>query len=70
MKHTRNLLSLLLAALLILAATPLTAFAAQDGVPCYAVYVKNPTGLPASNAEVVLTEQAKLLDGTIGWGWF
>lgn len=68
MKHTRNLLSLLLAALLILTATPLTAFAAQDGVPCYAVYVKNPTGLPASNAEVVLTEQAKLLDGTIGVG--
>ena len=37
-------------------------------VPTYAVYVKNPLGLPASGAQLILTEQVKLLDGTIGTG--
>ncbi len=40
----------------------------KDGVPCYGVYVKTPMDLPASGAEVVLTEQARLLDGTVGVG--
>lgn len=37
-------------------------------IPTYAVYVKNPLGLPASGAQLILTEQNKLLDGTIGAG--
>ena len=37
-------------------------------VPAYAVYVKNPLGLPASGAQLILTEQNKLFDGTIGAG--
>ena len=37
-------------------------------IPTYAVYVKNPLGLPASGAQVILTEQNKLFDGTIGAG--
>ena len=37
-------------------------------VPSYAVYVKNPLGLPASGAQLILTEQNKLFDGTIGAG--
>ena len=40
----------------------------ESGIPTYAVYVKNPLGLPAGGAEVVLTEQARLGDGTIGVG--
>ena len=75
----RNL-SILLALLMVLSLLPFSASAEDgetkaivdsvlnDGLPCYAVYVKNPLGLPASNAEVVLTEQAKLLDGTVGVG--
>ena len=37
-------------------------------IPSYGVYVKNPLGLPASGAQLILTEQNKLLDGTIGAG--
>ena len=37
-------------------------------IPSYGVYAKNPLGLPASGAQLILTEPHKLLDGTIGAG--
>ncbi len=79
MKKSGKLISLFLAVLMVLALAPTFAFAAEaedsaeveallPSLPTYAVYVKNPLGLPAGGAEVVLTEQARLLDGTIGAG--
>ena len=74
MKKSKKLLSLLLAVLLIAALMPMSVLAAEtetapaDGLLTYAVYVKNAAGIPAAGAKVVLTEQVRLLDGTVGVG--